>query len=87
MAILDMGFQISGHGSREGVINNCIVPAKAGPGEKADQTQIEAVKALLISEIGALPADFNGVQVEAQGEAHPGARTMQITIIPKKLHL
>ncbi len=82
-----MGFQISGHGSKEGVIKNCIEPAKAGPGEKADQTQIEAVKALLVSEINALPADVNGVRVEAQGEAHAGARTITITIIPQKLHL
>ena len=81
-----MAFQISGHGSREGVIKNCIEPAKAGPGEKADQTQIESVKKLLIAEIEAMPAEFNGVRVEAQGDASH-ARTISITIIPQKLHL
>lgn len=80
-----MAFQISAQGSRKGVIAH-IQAAKATP-ENSDQSQIEAVKALLEAEINALPAEFNGVQVSASGDAHKGGRSLQVTVIPQKIHL
>jgi hypothetical protein len=80
-----MGFQISAHGTREGVLKH-VSAAKALP-ENSDQGQIEACKSLIVSEINALPTEFNGCRVEAQGDATKGSRTFQLTIIPAKLHL
>lgn len=64
-----------------------VSAAKAEPAATADQGQIEAVKTLLLSEIAALPTEFNGVRVDAQGDAHKGGRTLQVTIQPLKLEL
>lgn len=75
-------FQISRVGTREGVIDD-VLAARAMP-EGSDQAQIEAVKPLIISEIEALPAEFNGCRVDASGEANKGGRTFQLSILPMK---
>lgn len=80
-----MPFQISAHGSREGVLRH-VKEAKAEP-EGSDQTQIESVKALILSEINSLQSDFNGVRVEASGNATPGNRTLSMQVVGTKLHL
>lgn len=80
-----MAFQISAHGSREGVLKH-ISEAKAKP-EGSDQRQIDAVKALLISEINALPPEINGVRVEASGQSDASIRTASFQVFPLKLHL
>lgn len=80
-----MPFQISAHGSREGVLRH-VKEAKAEP-EGSDQTQIEAVKALIVSEVNALPTDFNGVRVESSGNAVPGHRTLSLQVVGMKIHL
>lgn len=80
-----MAFQISAHGSRDGVLKH-IKEAKALP-EGSDQTQIEAVKALILSEIAALSPDFNGVRVDSSGNADKNIRTASIQVVPLKLHL
>jgi hypothetical protein len=81
-----MPFTISiPQGTREGALKE-LQTAKALP-EGSDQTQIEAVKALLASEISALDPKFNGVRISASGEAHAGGRTLQVTVIPLHVHL
>ena len=80
-----MAFQISAHGSREGVLKH-VKEAKALP-ENSDQTQIEAVKALIVSEINAIPDDVNGVRVEASGNADKNIRTLSVQVVPTRLHL
>lgn len=80
-----MAFQISAHGSREGVLRHVKAAKPTTP--NADATQTEAVKALIVSEINALPAEYNGVRVEASGDSNPTMRTMSIQIVPAKMHL
>lgn len=80
-----MAFQISAHGSRAGVLKH-VALARHDP-EGSDQTQIEAVKVLIASEVGALPTEFNGVRVEASGNAAPGSRTLSVQVVGMKLHL
>lgn len=80
-----MAFQISAHGSREGVLKH-VKEAKAGP-ENSDQTQIEAVKLLITSEINAIAPEINGVRVEASGNFTPTSRTLSVQVVPSPLHL
>jgi hypothetical protein len=80
-----MGFQISAVGTRAGVIK-AINDAKT-PAPTDDQAQLVAAKIFLTAEVESLPAEFNGVQITVDADAHQGARSMQMTIIPRKLHV
>jgi hypothetical protein len=80
-----MAFQITAHGSREGVLKH-VREAKALP-ENSNQTQIDAVKLLIISEINAIAPEFNGCRVDASGDAQLTVRTVSMNVIPMKLHL
>jgi hypothetical protein len=75
--------QLSFTGTREAVIKQ-IEAAKI---EKADQAQLKNVKAYLVAEIKALPAESNGCRVDAHTEAHKGGRSIQSTIVPLNLHV
>jgi hypothetical protein len=83
-----MAFTISKQGRRAGVAaaiaSEKLLPESA---DKSQVAQVEAVKALIASEISALDPKFNGVRVNAQGDAHAGGRTLQVTIQPMELHL
>lgn len=82
-----MAFQISAHGSRDGVIKHIQAATARPENSKPAQDQLDAVKSLLVSEINAIPTDFNGVRVDAQGDCAQGGRQIQVTVIPMKLHL
>lgn len=85
-----MAFTISRRGSRSAVIKVIQAEKEMAPDGKKpadDQTQIEAAKAFAISEINALPEEFNGVQVTMEGHAHEGGRTANVNVIPQKLDL
>lgn len=78
-----MAFQISAHGTREGVLK--VVAAAKSEGQ--DQSQVEAVKVLIAAEINALPAEFNGARVESSGNAAQGTRHLSVQVAGLKLHL
>lgn len=80
-----MAFQIEAHGSRQGVLKHI---AEFTPDEKApERLSVEPFKEFLISEIKAMPPEFNGCKVSAVYQVGPGLRNVQINVIPTKLHL
>lgn len=80
-----MAFQISAHGSREGVIKHIQAATARPENSEPAKAQLEAVKVLLTAEINAIPTEFNGVRVDAQGDCGQGGRQIQATVIPMKL--
>ncbi|HEV2210855.1 MAG TPA: hypothetical protein VG167_18940 [Verrucomicrobiae bacterium] len=81
-----MAFQISSMGPRDGV-KKYVAGYSIEPVKHADQAQVEIVKHLIAAEIDSLPAEFNAVRVEANCDAHKGGRTVQLQLVPLKLHL
>lgn len=84
-----MPLQVSEHGERNAVIKHIESLVELGSDGKpaADQRQANNLKTFLIAEIRALAPEFNGVNVTADANAHPGGRTGSHTIIPQKLRL
>jgi hypothetical protein len=84
-------FNISANGTREGISKH-VQAAKLQDGlseeqKPAAQAQLDAAKVFIATEIAALPKQFNGARVVADGTAHDGGRTFTLTIIPQVLHV
>lgn len=88
-----MSMQFSGQGTREGVLKRLAdhLPKPAEGEDKlpptTDRAQVESVRAFIASEIKAMDPKVNGVRVICEANAHGGARSIQITIMPMELHV
>ncbi len=78
-------FNISLSGERQAVIRD-IQAAKAVPPTEEDP-QLESLKVFLVSEISGLAPEFNGVRVNASGEANKNVRTATVNLSGLKLSL
>ncbi|HEV2350803.1 MAG TPA: hypothetical protein VG028_13260 [Terriglobia bacterium] len=83
-----MSLHVDEHGTREGIlahIKELGADGKLAPG--TDKAQTEAVKSLLLTEIAALPAEFNGLRIHADATVHAGGRNITIVLVPQKLRV
>lgn len=76
---MNSSFSFSRRGTREKVKAN-LAKELARP-DKADQTQINAVKTYLSQIIDALPAEFNACEVAANGEVADGRFILQSVVV------
>lgn len=77
-------FQISKQGTRAGILKAI---AMAEVPKDADKVQVDAIKAFIVSEVNALPTEFNGCRVDAQGSAAANQRNLNATVIGLKLEV
>lgn len=84
-----MPLQVNEQGERNAVIKRIEALQELGEDSKTpakDQTQANNLKAYLVAEIKAVPAEFNGVIVRSDCNIS-GGRTASVTIIPQKFAL
>lgn len=91
-ALVSMAFQIQSHGTRAGVkkfvseFKLAAIPgAPAVP--ESDLKQLLAAQTFLLSEIDALPEEFNGARVNCDGNTNAGGRVLSLNVCGLKLHL
>ena len=88
-----MSMQCRFEGTRAGVLKSLAeFCPKPSTGEDkvphmTDRTQVEAVRALVQSEVDALDTKHNGACVIVEATAHKGGRSIQVTVFPRDLHL
>lgn len=82
---MNSSFSISRNGARKAVLKALKEDTANPPG--SDQQQIEAAKVLLTSQVEALPAEFNGVQVICNGEWSGNTSTVTVQVNGLKLDL
>lgn len=83
---MNSSFSISRRGSREKV-KAALAQDLVKP-EKADPTQINALKVYLGTIIDALPKDFNAVEIAANGETTDGRYLLHSVVVnPIKLDI
>ena len=80
---IPLPWTISGQGTRLGMVE--FVKKTRSQPENSDQGQIESAKLHILAEINALPDEFNGVQVLAEGHGLDSRRHSMITVIGLKL--
>jgi len=82
-----MSLQINAHGTRDGILKHVaeVLGGKLPP--QTDAAQAKAVGDLVTAELEQLPKELNGARVTVEAAAHSGARTIQLTIVPAKVHV
>lgn len=83
--VMNSSFSISRNGARKAVLKALKEDTAKPPG--CDQQQIEAAKALVTSQVEALAAEFNGVQVLANGEWSAANSSITVQVSGLKLDL
>jgi len=76
-------FTIAISGTRTGVIK--AVKAAKDESTDGDPKQLESAKDFIIAEIQALPPEFNGVTLNATGNATASGRSLAVSVSPQKV--